>query len=504
MSAILVISILLAYFLLLIGISHFTTINNNSSSFFTGDKRSPWYLVAFGMTGASLSGVTFISVPGETANTGWSYLIFVIGNAVGYLIISKVLLPVYYKLKLVSIYTYLEGRFGKKTYKTGSCFFIISQTIGASFRLFLVTSVLQLAFFDVYNIPFGITVLIIIFMIWIYTFKGGIRTIVFTDTIQTIFMLSALAVTIITISQQLDLNFGEISNKIWLNPKSKILDVDWSSSHFWLKHFFAGIAITIVMNGLDQNMMQKNLSCRNIKESQKNMKFFTLSFVLTNFLFLCLGVLLYLYAKSKGIELPNKTDEVFAFLALNHFGTIASIFFLLGITAAAYSSVDSALTALTTSFCIDLLEIDIKDKSKKKIKTRTHIAFSIIMFLVIILFREINNDSVVSSILTIAGYTYGPLLGLYAFGLFTKHKIIDKYTPIVCIVSPILCYIINIYSVQWFGGYKFGFELLILNGIITFVGLLITKNNNQDNEANNITDNTSNTKPIFFCSKISH
>jgi len=477
MSAIFVISILLAYFLILIGISHFTNKNTSNSSFFTGDKRSPWYLVAFGMTGAALSGVTFISVPGETGNTAWSYLVFVIGNAVGYILISRFLLPLYYKLKLVSIYTYLQKRLGNASYKTGSLFFLLSQTIGASFRLFLVAGVLQIAFFNTFNIPFSITVLTTIILIWIYTYKGGIRTIVFTDTIQTVFMIAALIATIIIIAKQLNLNVWELGKVINNHPNSKIFNFDWCSGHFWIKQFLAGIAVTIVMNGLDQNIMQKNLTCRNTRESQKNMQWFTLSFIVTNILFLCLGVLLYHYAEVKNINLPVKSDEIFAFLALNHFGIVASVFFLLGITAAAYSSADSALTSLTTSFCVDILNIDITKPEKKRTKTLVHISFSIILFLVIIIFKEINDSSVVSSIFKVAGYTYGPLLGLFAFGMFTKYNIKDKYCPLVCILSPIICYIININSSKWLWGYQFGFELLILNGMITFIGLYIIRTN---------------------------
>lgn len=477
MNAIFTISILLGYFILLIIISHLTTKNSSEASFYTGDKRSPWYLVAFGMTGAALSGVTFISVPGETGNSAWSYLVFVLGNAVGYIIISKFLLPLYYKLKLVSIYTYLQKRLGNSSYKTGSVFFLLSQTIGASFRLFLVAGVLQVAFFNAYNIPFSITVLTTIILIWIYTYKGGIRTIVYTDAIQTIFMIAALIATIVIISQQLNLNILELGEVINKHPNSRIFNFDWCSGHFWLKQFFAGIAVTIVMNGLDQNIMQKNLTCKNAGESQKNMQWFTLSFIITNILFLCLGVLLYHYAEIKNIILPEKSDEIFAFLALNHFGLIASIFFLLGITAAAYSSADSALTSLTTSFCIDILGIDITKSEKKKIKTRVHISFSIIIFIVIIVFKEINDSSVVSSIFRIAGYTYGPLLGLFTFGIFTRYNIKDKYCPLVCILSPIICYIININSTKWLWGYQFGFELLILNGLITFIGLYIIRTN---------------------------
>lgn len=475
MTPTLVISIIIIYFAVLITIAHFTTQKSTDKTFYTGDRKSPWYLVAFGMTGASLSGVTFISVPGETGNTACTYLIFVLGNAVGYLLISKYLIPLYYKLKLVSIYTYLKERFGVSSYKTGASFFLLSQTIGASFRLFIVAGVMQLAFFDAAGLPFAATVAITILLIWIYTYKGGIKTIVFTDTLQTLFMLLAVIATIIIVANSLKLDFSSMISTITSHPYSKAIDWDWDSPRHFLKQFTAGIAITIVMNGLDQNIMQKNLTCKNTKESKKNMHWFTLSFVLTNILFLGLGILLYKYAEVYNISLPEKSDEIYPLLALNHFGIIAGILFLLGITAAAYSSADSALTALTTSFCIDILGLDINKHATKRKKTYIHIGFSLIMFAVIILFKALNDESVVTSIFKIAGYTYGPLLGLYTFGLFTKRKVSDKFIPIVCILSPILTYIINIYSEDIFYGYKIGFERIIINGFICFLGLLIIR-----------------------------
>lgn len=475
MTPVLVISIILFYFIALISIAHFTSKKTTSKTFYTGDRKSPWYLVAFGMTGASLSGVTFISVPGETGNTACTYLIFVLGNAIGYLLISKYLLPLYYKLKLVSIYTYLKERFGLSSYKTGAAFFLVSQTIGASFRLFLVACALQIAFFDAAGLPFSATVAITILLIWVYTYKGGIKTIVFTDTLQTLFMLLAVITTIFIIANSLDLSFTGMVNTIATHPYAKAIEWDWHSSRHFLKLFTAGIAITIVMNGLDQNIMQKNLTCKNTKESQRNMHWFTLSFVLTNILFLGLGILLYKYAEVNHIDLPKQTDEIYAFLALNHFGLAAGILFLLGITAAAYSSADSALTALTTSFCIDILGLDINNVDTKRKKTYIHVGFSILMFIVIVLFKTINNESVVTSIFKIAGYTYGPLLGLYAFGMFTKREVNDKFIPLVCILSPILSYLININSVDWLNGYHFGFELLILNGLICFIGLWVIR-----------------------------
>ena len=464
-----VFGVVFGYFGLLMLISWITSRNSNNETFFTGNRKSPWYLVAFGMIGASLSGVTFISVPGEVGNTAWSYFQFVLGNFVGYFVVAQVLIPLYYRLKLVSIYSYLNQRFGIGTYKIGSFFFLVSQTIGASFRLFLVAGVLQLAFFNAFGIPFWVTVFITILLIWGYTFRGGIKTIVWTDTLQTLFMLGSVIITIIVIVKDLDLSTQGVVQVIGDSEFSSVFNWDWRSPQNFFKQFFAGIAVVIVMNGLDQNMMQKNLTCKNTKEAQKNIYWFSLSFVLANLMFLCLGVLLYIFAEQHGIALPEKTDDLYAFLALNHFGLVTGVVFLLGITAAAYSSADSALTALTTSFCVDFLKGEVTQKKRLGI----HLMFSAIMFVVIVVFSMINDQSVVTAVFKVAGYTYGPLLGLFAFGLGSSRIVKDKWVPLICVLSPIITYIISTYSEQILWGYKFGFELLIVNGLITFLGLVL-------------------------------
>ena len=481
MSTTILFIVLVCFFGLLFGISYFTSKNVNNETFFTGNRRSPWYVVAFAMIGTTISGVTFISVPGEVGNSGWTYLQFLLGNFVGYWAVALVLIPLYYKLNLVSIYTYLDQRFGVSSYKTGSFFFLISRTIGASFRMYLVAGVLQLAFFDALGIPFWATVAIAIFMIWAYTFRAGIKTVIWTDTLQTTFLLASVVLTIIIISTQLDMNFGEMVKAIDEHPYSKMFDWDWRSKTNFFKQFVAGLGIVIVMNGLDQDMMQKSLTCKNKRDAQKNIYWFSLAFIITNILFLSLGVMLYLYAQLNGIQITAKSDDFFAFLALNHFGTIAGVLFLLGIVSATYSSSDSALTALTTSFCIDFLNLDSKNPDSKTKRMKVHVGFSILMFLVIVLFRFINNESVVTAVFRVAGYTYGPLLGLFAFGILTKKQVHDRYVPILGLLSPVITYIININSEVWFGGYKFGFELLLLNGLIMFTGMLIlTKKSNHD------------------------
>jgi Na+/proline symporter len=480
MSPELVLSIIFLYFAMLIGVSFLTTKNADSATFFTANRQSPWYLVAFGMIGASLSGVTFISVPGWVASTQFSYMQMVLGYLAGYMVIGLVLMPLYYKLNLISIYQYLEQRFGFWSYKTGAFYFLISRVVGASFRLFLVAGVLQLAIFDAWGVSFNVTVAITIGLIWLYTFRGGIKTIVWTDTLQTLFMLVAVVVVITSISNELGLGFSEMVTAVKESEYSKTFIWDWQPGTNFFKQFFAGAFIAIVMTGLDQDMMQKNLTCKNLGEAQKNMFWFSVVLVVVNLLFLCLGALLYIYANTKGIDIPARTDDLFPFLALNHFSLVAGILFLLGIIAAAYSSADSALTALTTSFCVDFMNF--KQKGTKEVldKQKTtrlfiHLGFSVVLFVVIIIFKSLNNEAVISSVFKAAGYTYGPLLGLYTFGLFTKFKVRDWSVPFVCILSPILSYLLNIYSEELLSGYKFGFEILIVNGGLTFLGLLILK-----------------------------
>jgi len=469
------------YFILLIVISYFTGKHSDTNdAFFKANKNSPWYLVAFGMIGASLSGVTFISVPGWVEASQFSYFQFVLGFSVGYMVVALVLLPLYYRLNLTSIYTYLDQRFGNYSYKTGASFFLLSRIVGASFRLFLVANVLQIIVFDALGIPYWTTVTITIFLIWVYTFKSGIKTIVWTDTFQTLFMLTAVGVAIYYISDELGIQGGELISHISNSDLSRIFFFDdfKSAEYFW-KQFFAGAFIVIVMTGLDQDMMQKNLTCRNLREAQKNMFWFTIVIILVNLIFLSLGILLLEYAEVNGIM--ARRDDLFPVIATQSgLGMGIAVVFVLGLIAAAYSSADSALTALTTSFSIDILDIEKKytPEKQRKIRKRIHIAMSGVLILVIIAFKYvIKDESVIAKLYTFAGYTYGPLLGLYSFGLFTKFSIRDKWVPLVCILSPVLSYIIDVNSAAWLG-FEFGFFILILNGLLTFLGLalLIRKN----------------------------
>jgi Na+/proline symporter len=433
------------------------------------------------MIGASLSGVTFISVPGEIGNTQFHYFQVVLGYTLGYFTIAKVLLPLYYRLNLVSIYSYLEDRFGFWSYKTGAFFFILSRTLGSSIRVFLVAGVLQLILFDSWGIPFWVSVLITVSLIWLYTHRGGIKTVVWTDTLQTLFMLLAVVVSIYLVAKDLGiLGLGELVSNIVADPRSEIFNWDWQSGTNFFKQFASGAFITIVMTGLDQDMMQKNLTCRNIGDAQKNMFWFTVILVFVNLLFLSLGVLLYQYAEIKGLTVPARTDDLYPFLATQHFTAFAGIIFVLGITAAAYSSADSTLTALTTSFCFDFLEIEKKYPKEKQVAVRktVHLGFTFLMFFVILLFRWINDQSVINAVFIIAGYTYGPLLGLYSFGLFTKWKVKDKVVPYLAIAAPVLAFVISKNSEKLLWGYKFGFEVLILNGLLMFLGLYLFRQKN--------------------------
>jgi len=476
-SAILILSTIGIYFAVLFLISYITGRKADNAAFFLGNRKSPWFVVAFGMIGASLSGVTFISVPGWVGTNQFSYMQMVLGYLAGYLVIANILMPMYYKLNLTSIYTYLQTRFGRVSYKTGAWFFLLSRVIGASFRLYLVASVLQLTVFDSLNIPFYITVILTILLIWLYTFKGGIKTIIWTDTLQTLFMLTAVGFSVYYISQSMNLNFNSLIDTVKKSDYSQVFFFDdWKDKRFFFKQFIAGAFITIVMTGLDQDMMQKNLSCKNIGEAKKNMYWFSFILIPVNLLFLSLGALLFIFAQQNGITIPNQTDNLFPLIASGGLlPPVLTVLFILGLIAAAYSSADSALTALTTSFSVDILDIEkIKDKKKQQqIRKQSHVAFSVILIIVILIFRAINDQNVISAIFTVAGYTYGPLLGLYAFGLFTKYQVYDKYVWIVAVASPALTYLINIYSQDLLWGYKFGFELLIVNGLITFLGLAL-------------------------------
>lgn len=475
MTPLLVGSILLVYFLALITISYFTSRGADTNTFFTANRQSPWYLVAFGMIGSSLSGVTFISVPGNVGKIGFGYFQVVLGYLVGYWIIIGVLLPLYYRLNLVSIYTYLEQRFDTYSYKTGAFFFLMSRSLGSALRLFLAATVLQMFFFDEWHVPFIVTVGITILLIWVYTFRGGVKTVVWTDTFQTFFLVAAVCIAVWQISVTLGFSFSDMSTTIQNSGFANIFYLnDPNSKLFFPKYFLGGIFITISMTGLDQEIMQKNLTCKNLGEAQKNMFWFSLTLVVVNLLFLVLGALLYIYSAQKGIPLPASSDDLFPFLAKSEFGLLVGIFFLLGIIASSYASADSALTGLTTSFCIDFLNFKDKPEAvKKKQKFIVHIGFSLLFLVIILIFKEINNRSVIDAVLNVAGYTYGPLLGLFSFGLFTKRKVIGKIVPVVCVISPVISYILSSNAPTWFNGYQIGIEVILINGILTFLGLLL-------------------------------
>jgi Na+/proline symporter len=497
MSPFAILSLIVVYFGLLFIISYFVSRKDSGNeAFFKANKNSKWYLVAFGMIGTALSGVTFISVPGEVGNPDlqFKYFQFVLGNAIGFIIIAKVLLPLYYRMNLTSIYGYIEQRLGTVSYKTAASIFLISRTIGSSFRLYLVVIVLQRYVFDYYGIPFALTVLISLALIFAYTYKGGLKTIIITDTLQTFFLVSSVFLTIIFICNYLDLSFFEAFETVKESQYSKIFFFDdyQSGNYFW-KQLLGGIFVTIAMVGLDQDLMQKNLSCATIGEAQKNMFTFTGIFVIINIFFLSVGALLYIYAAKNGIDVPldlvsgkPKTDLLFPEIAFNHLTLIPAIVFLLGLTAATFATTDSALTALTTSFCVDFLGMDKASNQNKPNIVRNrhlvHIGFSLLMFIVILIFNSLTDQSVVSMIFTVASYTYGPLLGLYAFGLFIKSKTVhDKLVPIVCIIAPLVTYWIYSNATEWLSGYVFSVEIIIINGILTLIGLLIISKPTQEN-----------------------
>jgi len=474
MNPFLVFFIVAGYFMILLAIAWFTGRKATTDTFFIANRKSPWYLVAFAMIGATISGVTFISVPGEVGNSAFSYLQFVMGNVVGYWLVAGFLLPVYYRMNLISIYSFLGERFGKYSHKTGSFFFILSKLIGAAFRLYLAAGVLQIAFFDAFNIPFYVTVIVSIALIWVYTFKGGIKTIVWTDSLQTLFIVGAVVLTIIIISRSMGWDFGTMTREIGASPLSDIFTWDWRSGNNFFKQFFSGIFITLVIVGMDQDSMQKNLTCKSLREARKNMLVFSIAFIVTVFLFLCLGALLYLYAGNLQLQLPAHSDDVYPWLAFNKLGMAVGIAFLIGVIAAAYSSADSALTSLTTTLSIDFLKAEqLTEERRVKVKTRSHLAFSILLILVILAFRAVNDQSVVVAVFTVAGYTYGPILGLFLFGLLTKRKINDRWVPLIAVAAPALSYLISANSEKWLGGYTFGFEILILNGLLMISGLYI-------------------------------
>lgn len=460
---------LIGYFLILITISWITSKNNDETSFYTGNRKSPWFLVAFGMIGASLSGVTFLSVPGWVANSHFGYLQTVLGYMVGYLIIAQILIPLYYRQNLTSIYTYLENRFGENSYKTGAAYFILSRIIGASFRLFLVAGVLHTFVFDPFGIPFWGAVAITIILIFLYTSKSGIKTVVYTDTLQTTFLIAAVILTLLFMINDLNWSLGDTVSNLVNDPNTQIFHWDGNSSNVFWKQFLGGVFIALAMTGLDQDMMQKNLSINSIRNAQKNIYIQMALFIVINVIFLSLGALLYNYVDVKGLDFVGKSDELFSFVAMQHATPIVSVAFIIGLVAAAYSSADSALTALTTSFCVDFLGYERSKPTDIKKRRWVHIGFAFILFITILIFNAINNEAVIKELFRAAGFTYGPLLGLFSFGILTKNKINDKYVVVITLISILLTGIYFYGMPMLVEGFEAGFELIIINGFFTYI-----------------------------------
>jgi Na+/proline symporter len=475
MSPFILFSFVVIYFLVLLAVAFYTARGSNNETFFNGNKNSHWMLVAFGMIGTSLSGVTFISVPGTVGFNHFTYFQVVLGYFIGYFVVAYVLLPLYYKLNLTSIYHYLDHRFGKSSYKTGALFFILSRTMGATLRLYLVINVMQLFILDALGVPFVVTAFIILLMILLYTFKGGVKTIVWTDTLQTFFMLLALVVCVLYIMGDLNLSFSQVMTQLNALGYTEVFNTDIMDKKFFLKQIIGGAFITISMTGLDQEMMQKNISVKRLSDSQKNMISFSTVMVLVNFLFLLLGGLLYLYATSKGLDV--KGDDLFPTIALQYLPPAISVIFIIGLISALFPSADGAITALTSSFCIDILGLqrnkNLTEAQQSKTRITVHLTFAVIFLVCVMIFKVMDNKSIIGILLDIAGYTYGPLLGLFTFGIITKRILNDTLSPIVCIIAPILCYIIQLNAPSLFGGYQIGIEMLILNGAMTFAGLYI-------------------------------
>ncbi len=486
MSPAVIITLIASYFGLLLVVAHFTSKGADNDSFFTGNKKSPWYLVAFGMIGASLSGVTFLSIPGWVGNPGnqFSYMQVVFGYLLGYIVVAYILMPIYYRMNLTSIYTYLEERFGFYTHKTGAIFFLGSRLLGSAIRLLLVANVLQLFLFDQLNVPFELTVFLSIALIWVYTNKGGIKTIIWTDTLQTFFMIAAVLLMCYIIVGDLDLHNKGVITSISESSYSRIFFFDdWTAKNYFWKHFLGGIFIAIGMTGLDQDMMQKNLSCKNIKEAQKNMMSFAVVLVFVNLIFLGLGALLYMYSIETGIGQGVAGDDLFATIALNpKTGLTVGVLFLVGLIAAAYSSADSALTALTTSFSFDIFDLSKKEKTEQdKLRKKVHVGVSILLLVTIIVLKYTTSSSAIGLVMFFAGFTYGPLIALFFFGILTKRVLNDKWVPVACLIAISITIFLWYYSagapgvgpgnLGIFGKYTIGFELIIFNSIITFMTL---------------------------------
>jgi Na+/proline symporter len=480
-----ILAILIAYFAVLLCISWFTSRKADNQSFFQANKSAPWFIVAFGMVGTSLSGVTFVSVPGTVGQSHFHYFQVVIGYFIGYFAVAFILLPLYYRHNLTSIYTYLQHRFGMSTYKTGALLFILSRTLGATLRLYLVINVLQTFVFNAMGIQFWMTSLLILVMIVLYTYRGGVKTIVWTDTLQTLFMLLALVICAGYIMNEFSLlsrsPFVTLHSTMQMlgdGGYTQIFNFDVNDKRFFLKQIIGGAFITIAMTGLDQEMMQKNISVRTLRDSQKNMMTFSMIMVGVNFLFLMLGGLLFAYAAKHNLNLTG--DDLFPSIAMNHLPPVIGIIFIVGLISALFPSADGAITALTASFCIDILgtgrNASLDEKQRSNQRKKVHLTFSAVFLILVMVFKWMNNKEIVTILLDIAGYTYGPLLGLFAFGIISRREIRDRYAFIICLIAPALCFAIDKNSVHLLQGYKFGFEILAINGLFTYVGLFLISN----------------------------
>jgi len=480
MSPLLLLVIILCYFSILMVISHFASCHIHDSTFFDGDRASPWFLVAFGMIGSGISAVSLVSIPGNVGNNNLYYFQFILGTIVGYLFIAFVLTPIYYRLKLVSIYTYLNIRFGNVTYKTGSLFFLVSQSFGAALRLLLSIKILQYAFFDAMHIPYFVTIIVVLILIWLYTNKSGIKTIVWTDALQSLFLITVIVISIITIKNSLGLSFSEMTKTIVHHPYAKIFDWDFHSGSNFFKQFISGLLITVALVGLDQSMMQKTLTVKSAKDAKKNVLTFSFFIAFAQTMFLGLGVLIYLYAERNGIKLASlngqfvNTDDLYPMLTLNYFGKIGAVAFLIGVIASTFASIDSCIAALTTAFSYDFMDIENQpQESKKRIKNAVLLGVNVVMFIIVMSFWN-SHGAIINTIFKIAGYTYGPLLGLYLTGLFSKIKFKEKWVPVACVSAAIVTWLLNVFFISVFH-FDFGFMNIFVNALLTILFLFFIK-----------------------------
>jgi Na+/proline symporter len=468
-----VLIVIIIYFSLLFIISRLSVKNADSNTFFIANRNAPWPLVAYGMIGVAISGITFISVPGQVAETSFSYFQMVLGFAIGLVIVAFILLPIFYRIKAISIYSFLKLRFGKFTHKTGALFFLFAQLATASFKLYLMAHVLQLLLFNRLGISFELTVFITLLLIWLYTYRGGIQTVIITDTLQTTFLLLAVILSIWSISKQMNLSVSDLYQEMQNNNIAKVFYWDWEHPQNFFKLILAGILLTVMTNGLDQSVMQKHLTCRNLKSSQKNIVALAVILIFVNGLFLFLGGALHLFGSTKGVIMPEQTDSIYPVLALNDLGLLTGTFFLVGIAAAAYSSADSSLTGLTTSFCVDVLNFEQKPSDNPRLRYGVHLGFTILIYIIILIFNLVNNESVLSAFIRTSGFIYGPLVGLFAFGIFSKRTVDDRWVPVITLLAPILSVILDLNSPNWFNGFHFGYGILVVNSLIALLGLFI-------------------------------